>query len=131
MGFNLGRTYVLEFEEGTYLAGAEIRIRSTPISVVMQLEDGLTVQDQAKLLAEYVESWNLEVAGDALLISAEAILATMEYPVIKKIVREWYRAAVGISAPLDPPSGDGQPSPDTEVEERSIPMELPSGDPEN
>ena len=47
----------------------------------------------------------------------------MERPVRDRLINEWYKAAIGVSAPLDPPSPDGQPSRTTDDEVPSIPME--------
>lgn len=123
MGFRLGRTYVLEFGQGTYLEGAEIRLRSTPIGVTLQLE-GMTPTEAIPLLVVYLESWNLEdSAGNPLPMTEEAIKHNIEKPVLNEIARQWYRAATGISAPLDPPSNSGEESPVTDGMELSIPME--------
>lgn len=117
------RTYVLEFGAGTYLDGAEIRIRSTPIDVVEQLEE-LRYIDAIPLFLEYLEDWNLEDAnGEPIKRTEEAVRAALELPVLKLIVSHWINAAVGVTAPLDPPSGDGPPLPDTDGMEQSIPME--------
>lgn len=125
------RTYVLEFGAGTYLDGAEIRIRSTPIDVVEQLEE-LRYIDAIPLFLEYLEEWNLEDAdGEPVKRTEEAVRAALELPVLKLIVAQWINAAVGVTAPLDPPSSDGPPSLDTDGMERSMPMELLSSSPEN
>jgi hypothetical protein len=44
--------------------------------------------------------------------------------ILQRIIGEWYKVAVGISAPLDPPSKDGQESPGMESVEPSIPMDV-------
>ena len=125
------RTYVLHFEEGTYLAGAEIRIRATPVAVTEQLET-LSFIRCVPLLLEYLDSWNLEDAdGESIKLTEEAILGAFEWPVLKKIIQEWYQAATGVTAPLDQPSSDGQPSPDTGAMEQYMPMEALSASPEN
>lgn len=125
------RTYVLEFEDGSYLDGAEIRIRSTPISVVEQLETA-NYRDSLPLLLEYLDSWNLEDAtGEPVKHTEEAVLAALEWPVLAMIVKEWWRAALGVTAPLDPPSSNGPASPDTENVELSMPMEPLSPSPQN
>lgn len=122
------RTYVLEFGEGTYLEGSTIRLRATPIEVTEQLESMSFVQSLPVFL-EYLIEWDIEVEKEPdsgvyipLECTVEAVRGHLEWPVLKAIIREWYRAAVGISAPLDPPSGDGPPSPDTESMEQSIEM---------
>lgn len=108
MGFRLDRTYVLEFEGA--MAGAYIKIKSTPVGVALQLRSSSTTDGRGvlELLAQYVSDWNLEDAdGAPLPITVEAIEANLEVPVIAAIVGEWYKAALGVTAPLDPPGADG------------------------
>ncbi len=123
MGFRLGRTYRLMFEG--QMEGAEILLRSTTIGVTEQLRsvDAMNADERnsllAKLLVEHVTEWNLETAsGDPLPVSVESVREHMEEAVLAKICREWYKAAVGITAPLDPPSSDGD-----RLGEVSLPME--------
>lgn len=122
MGFRIDRTYVLEFEGA--LEGLYVKIKSTPVSVMMRFQSNTTWDETAELLAEYVLEWNYENEdGKPLPIEKEAIIAGMEVPVMVRIAREWAKAAGGITAPLDPPSTDGKPS-----LEESIPMEISSPD---
>ena len=123
MGFKLGRTYVLEFEAGTYLAGAVVRMRSTSIATVEKLEE-MNFSEGLPLFLQHVEGWNLEDAdGNPLPLDEDAVNAVMEKPVRDRLIQEWYKAAIGVSAPLDPPSPDGRPSLEAEPEVPSIPME--------
>lgn len=110
MGFRLDRTYVLQFEGA--MEGAEVKIGATPVAVVLEMRGGdsyaIGVQRAAEMLAEHVEEWNLDGPDDKPLpITKEAILAGLEQVVISKLMIEWYKAAVGLSAPLDPPGADG------------------------
>jgi len=116
MGFRLDRTYVLRFEGA--MEGAYVKLRATPVGVALELRGGegasLSIQRGAELLAEYVIEWNLDGADDQPLpITVDAILGNLEEVLIAKLIVEWYRAAVGVTAPLDPP-----------LEE--IPMEIPT-----
>lgn len=118
MGFRLDRTYVLEFEGA--MEGAYVKLRATPVGTVMKLRGPGSVEStqMVELLAEYVQEWNLDGAdGEPLPITAKAILAELEQVVIVKILTEWYRAAVGVTAPLDPPGADGT------LTDMDIPME--------
>jgi hypothetical protein len=115
MGFRIDRTYVLQFEGA--MAGAYIKIKATPVGVAMALRSGSSADgdEVLELLAKYVTEWNLDgLDGEPLPITAKAIKANLEAPVIAKIVGEWYKAATGVTAPLDPV-----------VEE--IPMDVPAG----
>lgn len=99
MGFRINRTYVLEFEEP--LAGAEVRIRSTSIGTMLKLRNADTVEEVAALLADHLEDWNFEDAeGNTLPTTLEGI-HQLEAAVLVRIGREWYRAAAGVTAPLE------------------------------
>lgn len=124
MGFRLNRTYLLKFEDSA-LEGAEIRFRATPISVMIQLGERLQHADLAGLVAEYVIDWNWEdEKGEPLPVTAEAILENWEEPVLARVCQEWYKAAKGVTAPLEKPSTDGTPS-----QEQNLPMEPLSDSP--
>jgi hypothetical protein len=110
VGFRLDRTYVLEFEGA--MEGAYVKLKATPVGVALELRgtpgEALSIQRGAELLAEHVIEWNLDGPDDQPLpVTKDAILAGLEEVVIAKIIVEWYRAAVGVTAPLDPPGADG------------------------
>lgn len=116
MGFRLNRTYVLAFEGA--MEGAYVKLKATPIGVALELRSSSASEgdEVLALLAEYVTEWNLEdEAGQPLPMTTEAIKANLEVPVVAKIIGEWYKAAVGVTAPLDPPA--------PEEVEPDIPME--------
>ncbi len=118
MGFRLDRTYVLEFEGA--MEGAYVKLRATPVGVVMKLRGGDwdTIGELAGLLADYVVEWNLEDAdGEPLALDADTIMNELEQVVLVKIVTAWAKAAAGITAPLDPPGADGT------LTDTDIPME--------
>lgn len=121
MGFRLDRTYALRFEG--VLDGLEVDIRSTPAGVALEIRE-LAMNDtgrMAELLAEYTTRWSMEDAdGKPVRLERDAILAEVETPVLLELMKEWYRAATGISAPLDIGSTSGSP-----FLEESIPMETP------
>ena len=127
MGFKLGRTYVLQFEKGSYLDGAEIRLRSANIDTVLALEE-LKAHDALPVFVDHVEEWNLEDRnGNPIPIEANALRKELELPVVNRLMRDWYKAAVGVAAPLDKMSSNGEESLTSDIEEQSIPMEIPSG----
>lgn len=118
MGFRLNRTYKLIFKGD--MEGAEVKIRSTSVSSVLALRE-MTDDTRAmvELLATHVTEWNLERAdGTPLPIEADAIMDELEEVVLAEILLQWYRAATGVTAPLDDGSTSGEQFP---VE--SIPME--------
>ncbi len=97
-----------------------MKIRSTSTATMLALRE-MTEDTKAmvKLLADHVVEWNLETAaGEPLPITADFIMEELEEPVIAEILLQWYRAATGITAPLDDGSTNGAQFP---VE--SIPME--------
>ena len=120
MGFRLDRSYRLKFE-GTALEGAEVHLRNTSVATLLIVSERNNYEHSAELaemLAAHVISWNLEdAAGEPVKLTADAILAAMESAVFDHIMTEWYRAARGITAPLEQPSSDGEP-----LAEESIPM---------
>lgn len=119
MGFRIDRTYVLEFEGA--MAGAYVKIKSTPVGVALELRNSMDVDRAVELLAQYVIEWNLDGPDDEPLpITVEAIKGGLEEVVVAKILVEWYRAARGVTAPLDPPGADGT------LTDTDIPMEVPA-----
>lgn len=110
MGFRLNRTYVLDFD-GTALAGLVVKLRSTPVSAALDVAAADTDAALAGLLAEYVTEWNYEDPdGAPVPLTVEGILSNLERPVLQRICKEWYKAAVGVTAPLDGPSTSTAPS---------------------
>src|SRR4051812_12567991 len=108
MGFRLNRTYSLEFEGA--MEGAVVKLRSTTAGKVIEMR-AADAAGLAALLADHVLEWNLEdTDGQPLPVTAEAILGGMEEVVLAAIIREWYKAATGVTAPLDGPSTDSGPS---------------------
>jgi hypothetical protein len=115
MGFRLNRTYSLQFTGS--MEGAEVKIRSTSVGDVLRLRATETDEATAAMLSDFLVSWNLEDEdGKPLPTTPEGVMS-LEPVVMAAIVREWYKAAVGITAPLDAPSSSG----DQSLEE-SIPM---------
>lgn len=128
MGFNVGRVLRLVWDDGTDLAGAEIVMKSTPIGVVLQIEEDRTMTEVAGIFVKFVKEWNLTYTDDdekeqPIPITHEGVLEHVERPMLMEFIKQWHRAALGITAPLVLSSGDGEPSPDTEPEELLIPME--------
>lgn len=123
-GFPGRRIIVLEFEGA--MAGAEVTLRAASVDTMLAVRES-TVQEAVPLLAEHLISWNLTGAdGEMVPFEEKHILREVEPGYLTKIIGEWYKVAVGISAPLDPPSSDGPPKQDTDHEALSIPMEVPS-----
>lgn len=114
MGFRLNRTYVLRFQGA--MEGAEVKIRSTPVAVVMEMMEPVPHARLVELLVEYVQEWNFEDAdGNPLPVETQAISRELEEPVLAAVLREWMRAARGVTAPLDVPSTSGEQSPAVEL----------------
>lgn len=121
MGFRLDRTYVLLFDDYPQLDEFRVDIRATPVSVTVELRELSWVKDAsqiADLLTRYVAHWNYaDLSGETLPIVPESFLS-LEQPLFLAIVKEWYMAATGVTAPLE------QTSIDTSAPElASVPME--------
>jgi|SRR6188508_330762 len=123
MGFKLGRVYVLEFEGVPAMEGAIVKLRSPSIDTL----DSLTSMKNAevwKVMADHVIEWNLEDAdGNPIPVTVDGITQNMEPQVPTLILRHWYRAARGVTAPLEPISSDGEQSQEEESTAPSMPME--------
>lgn len=103
--------------------GAEVTLLAASVDTMLQLRE-LSMDKAADLLAEHLASWNLEDARGAVLpLDADTIRREVEPGMVRQIVSEWYKVAIGVTAPLDPPSDDGPAQPATEVEVPSMPME--------
>lgn len=121
MGMPGRRTINLEFEGG--MAGTEIKLKAASVNTMLALRS-ISIQDAVPLLAEHLISWNIENDDNEIVAFDEKqICDEVEPQMIRIIISEWYKVAVGISAPLDPPSNDGPVSQDTVIAEPSIPME--------
>lgn len=117
MGFRLNRVYDLTFSG--QLDGLEVRIRSTPIGVVLDLIEA-DLEATIGALVEYVESWNLDASdGSPLPVDRDAILREVEKPLVMAICQAWLRVATQVPIPLGDESTSGEQSP-----EESIPTEV-------
>lgn len=129
MGFKVGRVYVLEFA-GTGLEGAIVKARSPNVQDLEEVQaDEVTEQRIREIFFGYLLEWNLEREdGTPIPATLAAALQELEPTALTLIIKEWYRAAKGLTAPLDPrtlrPRSDaGEPSPETESTAPSMPME--------
>jgi hypothetical protein len=128
MGFKVGRVFALDFK-GTDMDGATVRLRSASIGTLQAMITA-SVEDEADIFARHLVSWDLEYDPDAypelasqgVPLTADGVLS-LEEPLKNLLLREWWKATRGISAPLDHRSDDGQPSPDTDNEAPSMNME--------
>lgn len=120
MGFEVGRTFSLEFE-GTDAAGAVVKIRSASIAEIRTLRT-CTVDEECEIVAGKVVEWNLTDGGEPIPVTAAGVLQ-LEEPFKNLIINEWLKATRGISVPFDKRSDGGAPSPTEETAEPSIPME--------
>lgn len=123
MGFQIGRTFVLDFgEEGeTDAYGAVIKMRSGSIEALFEMGPADAARER-EIVAEHVIEWNLEDNGVPLPIEPDTFLK-LDEPFRNLIWTEWVKASRGISAPFDRRSAGGAPSPAEEPTAPSIPME--------
>lgn len=147
------KPFLLIWPEGHELHGLEVRMRRVSIAdtlTAMELSedpDGESPEDwrgrlasMADLVAGHLIGWNLRDAvldeGGMLEVNHDGEPATRPVPAdvagvrsldvrtLRAIMVGWTQAVVGVSDPLSPPSGDGEPSPVL-----SIPMEDVSENP--
>lgn len=111
MGFEVGRTFVLDFgKEGeTDAYGAEVKVRSMSIATDMEWAQA-DQRREAEIMAEHILSWNLQRDGEPVPITADGILS-LDRPMVQIIAVEWVRATRGLSAPFDRRLPNGGPSP--------------------
>jgi hypothetical protein len=130
-GFNLGRTYLIEFDEGHALHGVEIRMKWASIETTEAI-NALSYREGLPYLIEHVIEWNLnDEKGERLPITLEAAKRNMEPAVNKALIGAWLEAAYGVSAPLAGPSDDGRLQQEADDTALLIPMEPSSGSPES
>jgi hypothetical protein len=114
------RVYDLEFGEDHPLAGLHIKVRSRSLEYMESIEK-LPWFESIGPFIDNVVGWDLEVESGQVALVTVAAMRTLESAAIKSILRAWMLAGWGVTSPLDslPPSGDGQPSPDTASTEPS------------
>lgn len=123
MGFKLGRVYVLEFEGVPDMDGAVVRLRSPSIDTLDALLE-MNNREQWETMLKHLIDWNFEDAeGKPIPQTIEGVTQNMEPQVPIVIMRHWYRAARGITAPLENPSSAGTQQPEEENVAPLIPME--------
>ncbi len=123
MGFEVGRTFVLDFgKEGeTDAYGAEVKVRSMSIATDLEWWEA-DARREAEIMAEHIVSWNLERDGQPIPITADGILS-LDRPMVQIIAVEWVRATRGLSAPFDRRSRNGGPSPEAVPTEQFVMMD--------
>lgn len=129
MGFQIGRTFVLDFgaEGETDLFGAVVKMRSGSVGTIAEFGT-CTPEREREILAEHVVEWNLEDDGVPLPIAAESF-RLLDPPARDMIYVEWLKATRGLSAPFDRRSVGGTPSPAEDEPGPFILMEAPSDSP--
>lgn len=73
------------------------------------------------IFAEHIVSWNLEIKGQPVPITADGLLS-LDREFSKAATTAWLRGVFGISAPLEQPS---VPTETDNFDESSIPMVIP------
>lgn len=128
MGFDVGRTFKLEWPETHFLYGALIRMRSAPLGLSLRIRNGMAWEELVAAMCAHVAEWDLEIGGKPVELVTATVLESIDQPVLVAIARAWQDASAGVTAPLDATSGDGPASPDMDELELSIPMESLSED---
>lgn len=123
MGFAVeSDVYKLIFVEPEF-EGLEVRARSVPIRDLVRIsalsdvkvfaflpqEDWDKVREIAEIFAKAIVSWNLEIDGEPVPVSADGLLA-LPLKMFWKIHGSWLMAISGVSDPLPEDSNSGDPS---------------------
>jgi hypothetical protein len=118
----------IAFEEGHEFHGLEVSLRGMSLGGFLEIQgigavDKSTLADQLQRFAESLIEWNLEdeETGEPVPATPEAVYA-QDQELMLMLATHWINALKGgLSAPLERPSPDGEPS-----LEASIPMETVS-----
>jgi hypothetical protein len=116
MGFKYeGKRFNLKFE-GDF-EGLEVKTRSVPLGQYLEvqelLDSDMDREQIDKLFGEFskvIVSWNLEDDNGDPVPTTAAGLYTQELELVQAITSAWRDAMVGVPAPLEPSSSDGEPS---------------------
>jgi hypothetical protein len=89
-------------------------------------DDRASINDLAGLIRTHTLEWNLlDQAGVPVELTMNSLIG-QDPLLLDAIARAWLNASTGVSAPLSPPSADGEPFP-----EESLPMEIALPNPGN
>jgi hypothetical protein len=136
MGFVRSKTYRLTFADDTEYAGLEARFRAPSIDELLkvaELADALAAGGRALIdgVGEIVDAvsdglieWNLETEDGTPVPTDRAGVGTIDRDMLGRLLREWTKAAAGVSPPLPEPSTSGEGS-----GVASLPMETLSPSP--
>jgi hypothetical protein len=117
VGFPARRVYSLNFSEFPDLDGLVIKTRSATVGALRSFlevadREEVEVEDQiAEFVASVIE-WNLEDEdGQPVERTVEAVRAHVDRHYLLVILRAWVDTVVGVPAPLERRSPDGEQSP--------------------
>lgn len=89
-------------------------------------DDRTSINDLAGLIRSHALEWNLlDQAGSQVELTLNNLIG-QDPLLLDAITRAWLNASTGVSAPLSPPSADGEQFP-----EGSLPMEIALPNPGN
>lgn len=114
----------VRFDEPHEFAGFEAVLRGKSLAGFLDLQgigevDKSNLGDQLREMSQSLISWNLEDEdGTPVPITPETVMA-QDQDLMIALATAWMDGLAGVSAPLEPNSTDGPPSP-----EASIPMEV-------
>ncbi|WP_326646050.1 hypothetical protein OG884_15475 [Streptosporangium sp. NBC_01755] len=137
MGYKRKKTFKLTFADGD-LEGLEVRVRSISIERFLELaplldmtmsggmtpEDIESIREMLDMFASVLVDWNLEDEDDMPVPCTAEALMDQDLRFVTGLMSTWAEHIAGVSAPLERPSPDGEPS-----LEESLPMEVLSPSP--
>ena len=110
MGFNIRRSVVLDLS-GTVLDGAQITMRTCNSETFSRIwADGVTVEDQQRLVAEHLLSWNLADGDEDLPTDIQGV-SELDPAQWLCVLGAWGKSMRDVSAPLERRSGVVDTSP--------------------
>jgi hypothetical protein len=122
MGHEVSRVFKLEWPPTHFLYGALIRMRSAPLGLSMNINASMPWTELVAAMCEHVVEWDLEYEGVPIEIMPEEVMRRVDRPILVAVAKAWQDASAGVTAPLDPGSGDGPAPQDTGELEQSMPM---------
>jgi hypothetical protein len=129
------KKYRMTFE-GTVLDGLVATVNSVPVGTMLQIAEmaadgaeftpeGLkTLGSLFELLADSLVEWNLQDDDGTPIPPTIDGVRTLDMDEALLLIREWMKAAAGVSSPLEPSLNGGEPS-----AVASLPMEPLSANP--
>lgn len=129
-GYEFDETvYRLTFEKRPGLKVAIFEPVTDDLLTLQELQDGDGSGEDGRkmfrILAGYLESWNVERKGEPVPATYEGLLS-LPLSFQKELIDAWLNAVTGVEPPLSSASGSGGSSPEASLQLASASAPLPS-----